>query len=760
MTMASLGKITRRAFLGVIGVGAAGIAVGYYYYRKPYPNPLEGELADGEVTFNPYVKIGSDNTITVIAPRAEMGQGISTTLAAFVAEELEVTLDKVTVEHGPPSYAYYNSAITEEGGGFNFWDDSFTAETVRGLLGGVGKILGLQATGGSTATRDGFERMRQAGAAARLMLVEAAATRLGVAASELATDNGSIIHEASNRSVTYGEVAVDAAKLSPPSKVVLKERAEWKLLGKPQPRIDMLAKVTGAPIFGIDVRQPDMLFATVRMSPVFGVKPVRSDTSAAAKMPGVVKIVPIESNYGSGFGVIAENTWAAFKAAETIDVEWGQPAYPATNDGIMAVIAEAAKSGDASAMRDDGDVDAAFADAPQDRVIEAEYSVPYLAHAPMEPMNCTARLKDGVLDVWAPNQMPVLVRWFCADIAGVPGDRTNVHTTSMGGAFGRRGELDFAIYATMLAKETDGRPVQVTWTREEDMRRGVYRPASVGRFKARIGDDGLPVAVDMRVAAQNMMASLLSRWFPSLPAGGSDPSITDGARNQPYTIPNYRVSEIQASLPIPVLFWRSVGNSVNGYFHEAFMDEIAHAGKVDPIEMRRKLMADFPAALAVVNKVAEMSNWGEALPAGKAKGFAFTLSFGSWCAQVIQIADTPAGIKLEKMWIAVDVGTAIDPGIIEAQMISGAIFGLSAAMSQEITFGDGMVEQSNFHDFDAMRMHQSPEFEVAILENFHKMGGVGEVGTPPAAPALANAIFALNGKRIRSLPLSKEVTFA
>ena len=758
--MSRLGTITRRTFLGLAAVAAGGIAVGYYYYRKPYPNPLEDGLAEGEVTFNPYVKIGTDETITVIAPRAEMGQGISTTLAAFVAEELDVTLDRVRVEHGPPSYAYYNAAMLEEGGGFNFWDDSFTAETVRGMMGVAGKMLGLQATGGSTAARDGFDRMRQAGAAARAMLVDAAAARLGVAATELETENGTIVHTASGRSVTYGSVATDAAKLAPPSEVRLREPAQWKLLGKPQPRVDMLDKVTGAPIFGIDVREPDMLFATVRMSPVFGAKPVRSDITAATAIPGVVKIVPIESTYGSGFGVIAENTWAAFKAAEAIDVEWGEPAYPATHDGIVAMIADAARSGDASAMRDDGDVDVAFADAPPERVIEAEYSVPYLAHAPMEPMNCTARLKDGVLDVWAPNQMPVLVRWFCSDIAGVPGERTNVHTTSMGGAFGRRGELDYALYATILAKETDGRPVQVTWTREEDMRRGVYRPASAGLFRARIGDDGLPVAVDMRIAAQNMMASLTSRLFPSLPAGGSDPAITDGSRNQPYTIPNYRVSEIQVPLTIPVSFWRSVGNSVNGFFHEAFMDEIAHAGGIDPVEMRRKLMADFPAAVAVVDKVAEMSGWGEPLPEGKAKGFAFTLSFGSWCGQVVQIADTPAGIKLEKMWIAVDVGTALDPGIIETQMTSGAVFGLSAAMGQELTFTNGKVDQSNFHDFDAMRMHQAPAFEVAILQNFHKMGGVGEVGTPPAAPALANAIFALTGKRIRSLPLGKEVVFA
>lgn len=759
--MASLGKIARRTFLFGAAAIAGGAAFGYYQYRKPYPNPLEAELKEGEATFNPWVKIGSDNKITAIAPRAEMGQGISTTLAAFVAEELDVTLDKVTVEHGPASYAYYNSAMLEEGGGFNFWDESATAEAVRAALAAVGKLLGMQGTGGSTSTVDGFDKMRQAGAAARHMLIAAAATRLGVPASELTTDNGTIVHGASNRKVTYGEVALEAAKLTPPGDVRLKDKSEWKVLGKPQMRLDMLDKVTGAPIFGVDVRLPGMLYGTVRMSPVFGVKPVKSDTSAAEKMPGVVKIVPLETAYGSGFGVIAENTWAAFKAAEAIEVEWGQPAYPADSAGIMDLIADAAASGDANAERDDGDVDAAFADAPADKVIEAEYRVPYLVHAPMEPMNSTAQLKDGELHVWSPNQSAVVVRWYCADLVGLTVDKAFVHTTTLGGGFGRRGEIDYAMYATLLAKEADGRPVQVTWTREEDTRHSTHRPGSVGRFRARIGDDGLPVAVDMRVAAQNMVASLMGRLFPSLPAGAADPAITDGSRNQPYSIPNYRVSSISAPVPaIPVSFWRSVGNSVNGFFHEGFMDEIAHAGKIDPVEMRRRLMAGFPAALSVVNKVADMSNWGEKLPAGKAKGFAFTLSFGSWVGQVVQIADTPDGIRIEKMWIAADVGAAMDKGIIETQLTGGAVYGLSAAMFQEITFKDGMIEQSNFHDYDVMRLWQTPQFEVSILENFHKMGGAGEVGTPPAAPALANAIFALTGKRIRTLPLNKEVRFA
>ncbi len=757
--MASIGKIARRTFLVGAAAIAGGVAVGYYYYRKPYPNPLEGELAEGDATFNPYVKIASDNSITAIVPRAEMGQGISTTLAALVAEELEVPLDMVKVEHGPASYAYYNSEMLADGGPFAFYNEGVVAESVRTMFGATGKMLGLQATGGSASIRDGFDKMRQAGAAARQMLVAAAAAKLGVAAGELTTENATIVHKASGKTVTYGEVAADAARLDPPAALQLKEKADWKLLGKPQMRTDMLAKVTGAPIFGVDVSLPDMLYGTVKMSPRFWSKPLKADLSKAEKMPGVVKIVPIDTTYGHGFGVIAENTWAAFKAAEAIEAEWGDPEYPADDAAISKALQDAAASADGWSLRDDGDTDVAFADIPRERLVEADYEVPYLAHACMEPMNATARLKDGLLDVWSPNQVPTITRQLCADVAGVEVDSVNVHTTFLGGGFGRRGDMDYSMYAAILAKEADGRPVKVIWSREEDIRHDFYRPRAVGKFRARLGDDGLPVALDMRIASPSIIASTLRRTFPSISPIGPDKMIVEGAFDQPYTIPNYRVTAIPAAVSIPVGIWRSVGNSYNGFFHESFMDEIAFAGKVDPVELRKKLMADYPAAVKVVEKVAGMAKWGEALPAGKARGFAFTLSFGSWVGEIIQIADTPSGIRLEKVWIAADVGTALDPRIIEAQMISGAIYGLSAAMGQEITFADGMVEQSNFHDYDAMRIFQCPQFEVAILENYHKMGGVGEIGTPPAAPALANAVFALTGKRIRKLPLNKEVSF-
>lgn len=758
--MSSLGKVARRTFLIGAAAIAGGVAVGTYYYRKPYPNPLKSDLPPGEATFNPYVKIASDGTITVIAPRAEMGQGVSTSLAALVAEELDVDLAAVKVEHGPASWAYYNAEMLAEGGPFAFYEEGMVAETMRGVMGGVGKVLGLQGTGGSSSIRDGFDKMREAGAAARLMLIAAAAGRLGVPVAELETADGTITHRSSGRSLGYGDVAMDAASVTPPSSITLRQKSEWKLLGKPQMRQDMMAKVTGAPIFGIDVELPDMLYGTVRMSPRFWAKPVRSDLSKAEAVPGVVKVVPIDTTYGAGFGVIAENTWAAFKGAEAIEVEWGSSEYPADSTALRKALHEALASGAGSALRDDGNVDTAFADAPRDRIVEADYEVPYLAHACMEPMNATARLKDGVLDVWSPNQMPTVTRQLCADLAGISQDRTNVHTTYMGGGFGRRGEIDYSMFATLLAIETGGRPVKATWTREEDMRRDVYRPCAAGRFQARLGEDGLPVAVEMKIASPSVMASTLRRTFPSLSPVGPDKSISEGAHDQPYAIANYRVSAIPAPIAIPVGFWRSVGNSYNGFFHECFMDEIAAAGKTDPIEMRRKLMANFPAAVKVVDQIAAMAKWGAPLPAGRARGFAFTLSFGSWVAEIVEIADTTDGIRIEKVWIAADVGTAIDPGIIEAQLISGAVFGLSAALGQEITFTDGMVEQSNFHDFDAMRISQCPQFEVAILENYHRMGGVGEVGTPPAAPALANAVYALTGKRIRRLPLNREVTFA
>ncbi len=755
-----MGKIARRSFLIGAAAVAGGVAFGTWYVNKPYPNPLDGDLAEGEATFNPYVKIAADNTITVIAPRAEMGQGIQTTLAALVAEELDVPLEKVNVEHGPAGWTYYNAAMLEDGGPFPFFDESFSAETMRSAMHPVSKLLGLQATGGSASTRDAYDKMRQAGCAARHMLVAAAAERFKVDAETLETGDGTVRDPASGQSVTYGELAADAAGRSAPSDLALKAKSDWKLLGKPQKRVDLAGKVTGTTQFGIDVDLPGMLYATVKMSPRFGAKAINFTEEAALAVPGVNKVVPIETPAGSGFGIIATNTWAAFKGAEALEVEWEPTEYPQDSAGLFAALEATLDQPADFALRDHGEVETAFADAPREEVIEAAYRVPWLAHACMEPMNATAQWKDGVLDVWAPNQAPTLIQMKAAPLVGVDSGEVRVHTTYMGGGFGRRAEMDFPLYAVLLAKETDGAPVKVTWTREEDMRHDAYRPSAVCRARARIVAGEGPSAIDMHVAAPSVIRSVLARTYPSISPMGPDKTLTEGAHDQPYTLADYRVSGHVSDLPIPVGFWRSVGNSCNAFFHESFMDEIAQKAGVDPLDMRLKLMADYPAATGVLKKVAEMSGWGYGLPEGRGMGIAHTLSFGSWVAQVVQVRDSEDGIVIEKVWCAIDIGEALDPDIVKAQMMSGIVFGLSSAMGQEITFADGMVEQSNFHDYDAMRMNQCPDIEVEVLETYHRMGGAGEPGTPPSIPALANAIFAATGKRIRALPLNGEVDFA
>jgi isoquinoline 1-oxidoreductase subunit beta len=761
MTMASIAKIARRTFLIGAATIAGGLAVGYYYVRKPKENPLE-KLVEGEWrTFNPYVMIEPTGKIVLIAPRAEMGQGIATTLAALVAEELEVSLDQVEVQHGPASGAYYNSGLAGEAVPFASFEHGTMAQTMRAIMGSVTKLASLQVTGGSSSIVDGYEKMRVAGATAREMLKAAAAARLGVVADTLKAENGEIFDPASGTRITYGDLVLDAAKLAPPDNVKLKDRKEWKLLGKPQKRVDMRAKVTGAAIYGVDLRLPGMVYGTVKMNPNLTGKMKSFDAAEALKIPGVVKVFEIKCQSGEGIGIIADNTWTAFKAADAVKVEWDKAPYPQDSAAMFKLLDEALKPGTGSSLRTLGDVDTAFADAPAGKVVEAKYQVPFLAHATMEPMNATAQFKNGKLTLWSPNQAPTAVRYVCARIAGVEQENVIVNTPMMGGGFGRRGEMDFSIYATLIAMQAEGRPVKVIWSREEDMTHDTYRPAAMAHFKARLNDEGLPVALDGMIAVPSIMRSMIGRTLPSM-AGmplGPDKGLTDGAFNQPYDIADFRMSGIDVELPVPIGFWRSVGNSHNGFFHESFMDEVAIAGKIDPLALRLKLMQPWPAAVKLVEKVGQMSNWGKAAP-GRTQGFAFTLAFGGWVAQVIEISQTPDGIKLEKIWVATDVGTVLDPENLKAQIVSGLVYGLSAAMSEEITFADGVVQQSNFHDFDAMRIWQCPEIAIEILENSEEMGGAGEISTPGAAPALANAIFALNGKRIRTLPLSREVTFA
>lgn len=752
-----MGKLLRRTFLLGSAAIVGGVAVGFYVYHTPYSNPLVADPDKGEGIFNPFIKIAADSSVTVIVPRAEMGQGVVTTLAALVAEELDNELQDVKTEFAPAARVYYNRAMLEEGAPFQVFDNSFVAEMTRDIQGVVAKFLAMQVTGGSSSTTDAFNRMRTAGAAARAMLIGSAADKWQVAAASLKTENGKVVDAALDRSLSYGELVGDAISHKIPDTIVLKEAADWRYLGKSQPRLDMRAKVTGRAGFGIDVRLPEMLFATVRMNPRLGAKMQAVDVSEAEKAAGVVKVI----NLGGGYAVIANNTWAAFKAADLVKPEWAPAAYPDNTDAIFAKLDGELKAGGGFNMRDDGDAPGAIA-AASGKAVSARYTAPYLAHATMEPMNATAQWSDGKLTVWCGNQAPTSIVIQAASEFGISTDDVSVHSTYLGGGFGRRFETDFSILAARVARETDGKPVQVTWSREEDMQHDMYRPGAICEASAVVDAQGVP-SVEFRAASQSPIASVFGRLAGAITPPGNDRTLVDGLWDQPYALTNYRVTGIPVDMDIPVGFWRSVGHSHNPFFHECFMDEIAHSSNQDPLEMRLKLMQPYPAAVGAVQAVKEMSDWATPLSAdgvkSRGRGVAFCLSFGTWVAQVIQVADTDDGIRIEKVWCAADFGIALDPENLEAQMMSGIIFGLSAAIGQEITFDDGAVEQGNFDSYDAMRMNQAPEIEVRVLQASGKMGGAGEPGTPPSLPALANAIYAATGKRIRQLPLSKEISF-
>ncbi len=759
--MSRLGTITRRSFMGLGAATTGGLAVGYYFYTKPFPNPLAAMAAEGDAVFNPYVKIVPDNTITIITPRAEMGQGVHTTLAALVAEELDVSLDQINVEHGLPGKAYYNEAMIVDGGPFPFFDEGFIAKNARGSMKVVSRFLALQMTGGSSATIDAFVKMREAGCAARLVLLEAAAYHWAVDAKTLQTAGGIITNPANGATMTYGTIATAAAYLKPPSDLPLRPSSEWKILGKSQPRIEGLEKVTGGRIFGIDVQLPDMLYGTVKISPRFGVGAVSVNKTSALQVDGVLDVIEIETTTGSGFGIIAENTWAAFQGAEALEVEWATPDYPADTGGMKSTLDIAMATKADFTLGKAGNVEKEFGKTASDNFFEAVYDVPYLAHTTMEPMNATAHFKDGKLQMWVGSQAPGLAQSTCASLLDIDPSDVTVNTMRMGGGFGRRAEVDVALYAAAMAAKTDGRPIKITWSREEDTRHDTYRPMAKGRFRASLTDDGAITGLDVGIASPSILTSVLGRTFPSLPVGGPEKIMLEGAFDQPLTIPNRRYNAHIADLPIPVGFWRSVGNSFNGFFQESFIDEVAHNSGKDPLEFRLSMMNEaehFPAREAL-KKVAEMANWGVALPAGKGQGIAHTLSFGTWVAQVVQVDVTDDTVKIEKVWCVADLGLVLDPANVKAQMMSGIVYGLSQALGQEITFSDHEVEQSNFHDYDAMRMHQCPEIIVELLENSRRMGGAGEPGTPPSTPALANAIFAASGKRIRNMPLSHVINF-
>jgi isoquinoline 1-oxidoreductase beta subunit len=545
----------------------------------------------------------------------------------------------------------------------------------------------------------------------------------------------------------YADLAAAAAGIDAPQ-VDPRDPSEWRLLGRELPRPDMLAKVTGTAVYGIDTRLPGMKFASVRMNPRLGAPMLRHDPAPALALPGVERVLDL----GDGIAVIARNTWAAMRGAEAVDIAWADAPYPADDAAIHTRIVAAFEDSPNSTMRDEGEAEEAPA------TLEAEYSLPYLAHATMEPMTATALFTGDALEIWAPNQSPLVQRKAAASATGLDPEAVTVHTTYLGGGFGRRLESDFSVLAARVATLMPGTPVQVTWSREEDMTHDFYRPAVVARLRGAV-EGGNAVLFDAQVAGEGLMAKAGARMM-GVPVAGPDRALVEGLFDQPYAIPHYRVRGYTADVGIPVGFWRSVGSSHNGFIHESFIDELAHHAGRDPMAFRLDLVRPESAVAAgTLEAVREMSGWDRPKAPGTGRGVALTWSFGTPVAEVIEIVDEGGRIRIARAWIACDVGTALDPGILRAQMEGGLLFGLSAAVHGRISFSDGQVEQQNFPDYDALRMSGAPRIETRILETNAHMGGAGEPGTPPAAAALANALFDLTGTRARRLPLEDQFDF-
>ncbi|WP_456386990.1 molybdopterin cofactor-binding domain-containing protein [Profundibacter sp.] len=689
--------------------------------------------------------------MTIIAPRAEMGQGVHSTLAALVAEELDVAWGDVRVLHGPGAQAYYNGALISGHAGYEDGKRTALQNFMRDAMDVVPKALSMQVTGGSTASMDAYEKMRMAGATAREVLKLAAAEQMGT--QDLRTEDGYVI-AADGSKLAYIDVAEAAAQIAPPDDITLRPPSDWKYLGRDMPRLDMLAKSTGTAQYGADILLKGMKFATVRINPRLGAGMTSFDASAAENMAGVEEIIDL----GNGIAVVASNTWLAMQAADAVQIEWENAPYPASTDAMFKVIAAAFDETPNSTLRDEGDV-TALADqlAGGATEISVEYRVPFLAHSTMEPMNATALFTGVALEIWSGNQAPLVVQGKAAEAVGLKAAQVTVHTPFLGGGFGRRAESDAVVLAAKVARAMPDVPVKVTWSREEDMRHDFYRPAAIARIKGAV-KDGKALMMDGKIAAPSVTRQSMQRIAGFAPPGPDAPHM-EGASNQPYAIPNYRMAGHLADLEVPIGFWRSVGNSFNGFFHESFIDELAHAAGADPLQFRLDLIAPRSTPSArLLEAVREMSGWGKT-PDGIGRGVAFTWSFGTPVAQVIEVANSADGIRIQNAWIACDVGTALDPQNIRAQMESGMIYGLSAAVHGEISFEDGEVQQENFPDYDALRIGTVPKTEVQVFENNMHMGGVGEPGTPPSMPALANALFDLTGVRARELPLSKTFEF-
>jgi isoquinoline 1-oxidoreductase beta subunit len=720
--------LSRRAFLQTSAVLGGGLVVGFFVPAGMRRLAFAQDAAAAPPALPPanaFLRIGSDESVTVLLAHSEMGQGIWTTLPMLVNEELDGDWSRIRVEHAPAAPVYGHT------------------------------VYAGQITGGSTTTWSELDRYRQVGTVARSLLVAAAAASWGMPPGSCRTENGYVLCR--DRRASYGSLAAAAAKLPPPASVSLKAPADWKVIGRPTRRLDTPEKITGRAQFGLDVRLPGLLTAVVAHPPTFGGKVKSFDAAAAKAVPGVRAVFEIPS----GVAVVAEHFWAAKRGRDELAVEWDAGPHAGVDSAqLRASYREQVKSpGDEAKAAGDAAAILAAASAPGARLtaLAAEYSVPYLAHAPMEPLNCTVRrgaAGAGSAEVWTGTQFQSNDQARVAEVLGCKPEQVTIHTTFLGGGFGRRANFasDFSVEAAHVAKALD-RPVKLVWTREDDIRGGKYRTLAVHRLEGALDGQGAPVAWRQRIVAQSIMTG--TPFAAVLVKNGVDETSVEGAADSPYltSIPNHRVELHTVDPGVPILWWRSVGHSHSAFAVESFVDELAHAARRDPLELRRALLAKAPRVRAVLELAAEKAGWESPPPPDRARGLAVHESFGSIVAHVAEVSAGAGRIRVHRVVCAVDCGVCVNPLGVRAQMESGIAFGLSAALYGELTIRQGRVMESNFHDYRILRLHEMPQVDVYIVDSREKPGGVGEPGTPPIAPAVANAVFALTGRRLRDLPL-------
>ncbi|MGF6200274.1 molybdopterin cofactor-binding domain-containing protein [Pseudomonas laurylsulfatiphila] len=717
--MNSINALSRRGFLKGSAVLGGGLVVAFVM-PGTHRFALGAENQGNVFAPNAFLRIGNDNSVTVLLGHSEMGQGIWTGLTMLIAEELDADWSKIRVEHSPASAADY----------------------------GMPGFGGMQITGGSTSTWMEFDRYRQAGAAARLMLIDAAAKRFNVAPSEIHTESGVVV--AGEHRATYGELADDAGQLPPPdpASIKLKDAKDWRLIGKPTQRLDTPEKITGRAKFGMDVQFDGLMTAMVARSPTFGGSVKSFEGAEALAIPGVHKVVQVPT----GIAVIADHYWAAKLGRDALKVEWN----PGPNAGLnsRALLESFRKLAATPGLNagQAGDTPAALAKAA--KTIDAEYSVPYLAHAPMEPLNCTVSISKDKCEIWTGTQFQTLDQMVAGQITGLKPEQVEIHTEFLGGGFGRRANptSDFVSEAVHVAKAA-GMPVKTVWAREDDIRGGYYRSAFLHHARIGLGADGLPLAWKHVMVGQSIMAG--TSLEASMVKDGIDKTSVEGVADSPYIggLANHQIELHSPQTGISVLWLRSVGHSHTAFVMESLIDELATAAGKDPVEYRRTLLKDHPRHLGVLNLAVEKANWTAPLPDGHALGVAVHESFGSYVAQVTEVSEDNLAIRVHRVVCAVDCGIAVNPQSIAAQMESCITFGLSFALHSKLTLKDGQVVQSNYHDYQVLRLNEMPVVEVHIMPSSDKPGGIGEAGVPPTAPAVANAVFALTGQRLRELPL-------